>query len=137
MDKACITKVGSIAHELGHVVGLFHEHIRSDRDQFIEMHFDNIKSNRISDYTQLTTTFTYSSTPYDLGSIMHYAPINGDSKVVNTSVFTLRGGVVFSGTIGQRECLSYFDIEATNSLYNCNMPCEFMRSMYDTHMYCW
>ena len=62
-----------IAHELGHVLGFFHEHQRWDRDQHIAVHFENIKQGRSSDYDPIArTNWILSSTPYDFHSIMHY-----------------------------------------------------------------
>jgi len=61
------------AHELGHALGLFHEHARWDRDQFITVHYENIKPGREGDYDWIPqTNWLVSSTPYDYFSIMHY-----------------------------------------------------------------
>jgi len=62
-----------IAHELGHVLGFFHEHQRWDRDNFITVHYENIKPGRSSDYDWIPrTNWVINSTPYDYRSIMHY-----------------------------------------------------------------
>ena len=61
------------AHELGHVIGFFHEHSRWDRDEFVTIHYENIKPGRASDYDWVPrTNWIVSSTPYDYRSIMHY-----------------------------------------------------------------
>ena len=61
------------AHELGHVLGFFHEHQRWDRDQFITVHYDSIKPGRAPDYDWIArTNWLVSSLPYDYHSIMHY-----------------------------------------------------------------
>jgi Astacin (Peptidase family M12A) len=60
-------------HELGHVLGFFHEHERWDRDQFVTIHYDNIKAGRAEDYDWIArTNWLVSSLPYDYRSIMHY-----------------------------------------------------------------
>lgn len=60
-------------HELGHVLGFFHEHARWDRDQFITVHYENIKSGRASDYDWIPqTNWLVRTTAYDFKSIMHY-----------------------------------------------------------------
>ena len=60
-------------HELGHVLGFFHEHERWDRDQFITVHYENIKPGRAEDYDWIArTNWLVSTLPYDYHSIMHY-----------------------------------------------------------------
>jgi hypothetical protein len=62
-----------IVHELGHVLGFFHEHQRWDRDDHITVHYENIKPGRAPDYDWISrTNWLVSSTPYDFRSIMHY-----------------------------------------------------------------
>jgi hypothetical protein len=61
------------AHELGHVLGFNHEHQRWDRDQFITIHYENIKPGRAPDYDWIAkTNWLVTSLPYDYRSIMHY-----------------------------------------------------------------
>jgi hypothetical protein len=61
------------AHELGHALGFFHEHERWDRDQFVTIHYENIKPGRASDHDWIPkTNWVVSSLPYDYHSIMHY-----------------------------------------------------------------
>ena len=60
-------------HELGHVLGFFHEHSRWDRDEYLTVHYEHIKPGRQSDYDWIPkTNWLVSSTPYDYRSIMHY-----------------------------------------------------------------
>lgn len=61
------------AHELGHVLGFQHEHQRWDRDEYLTVHFENIKPGRAHDYDQIAkTNWLVTSLPYDYKSIMHY-----------------------------------------------------------------
>lgn len=60
-------------HELGHVLGFFHEHARWDRDDYVTIHYEHIKPGRESDYNWVPrTNWIVSSTAYDYRSIMHY-----------------------------------------------------------------
>ncbi len=61
------------AHELGHVLGFFHEHQRWDRDWFVTIHYENIKEGRAHDYDWIPRAdWITDATPYDYRSIMHY-----------------------------------------------------------------
>ena len=61
------------AHELGHVLGFFHEHQRWDRDRFVTIHYENIKEGREHDYDWIPRTYWITDkTSYDYRSIMHY-----------------------------------------------------------------
>jgi hypothetical protein len=61
------------AHELGHVLGFFHEHERWDRDRYVTIHYENIKSGRAADYDWIPkTNWLVTALPYDYRSIMHY-----------------------------------------------------------------
>ena len=61
------------AHELGHVLGFFHEHQRWDRDRFVTIHYENIKEGRGHDYDWIPrTSWITDATTYDYRSIMHY-----------------------------------------------------------------
>jgi hypothetical protein len=61
------------AHELGHVLGFFHEHERWDRDKYVTIHYENIKPGRAPDYDWISkTNWLVTTLPYDYRSIMHY-----------------------------------------------------------------
>ncbi len=61
------------AHELGHVLGFFHEHQRWDRDRFVRIRYENIKPGRAHDYDWIARAdWITDATSYDYRSIMHY-----------------------------------------------------------------
>ena len=65
-----------IAHELGHVLGLYHEHSRPDRDLHVRVHAENIVESSMASFARLDPQdIDIESTPYDLDSIMHYGPL--------------------------------------------------------------
>ena len=108
-----------IAHELGHVIGFLHEHLRHDRGTYIQINMDNINRIWKGDYEEVDASYSYVNTIYDPGSIMHYPPYNNDTINRSMPAFTIHKHVRYSGEIGQRKCLSQTDIEATNRMYNC------------------
>ena len=57
------------AHEIGHTLGVDHEHQRSDRDKYITVHYENCVGNEGS-YTLISDTDNHRE--YDFESIMHY-----------------------------------------------------------------
>ena len=73
LDKGCFF-IGSILHELMHAVGFWHEQSRADRDEYVEVKWDNIiegYKHAFKKYT-LGTEITHLGAPYDYCSIMHY-----------------------------------------------------------------
>ena len=65
----CAFNVRSIYHEFGHVLGLHHEHQRSDRDNFLAVDLNAMTP----DLRQWWQKYTFPLVgPYDLLSVMHY-----------------------------------------------------------------
>ncbi|KAK6047603.1 astacin [Cooperia oncophora] len=62
-----------VLHELMHVIGLWHEHMRADRDKYIKVLYHNIPENYWSQFEKVTSyeATTY-NVPYDYKSVMHY-----------------------------------------------------------------
>jgi hypothetical protein len=68
-----VAKWGSVGHEIGHALGLIHEHQRPDRTMHVIILANNIEESLTSDFDSIPTSFiTTYGIPYDLGSIMHY-----------------------------------------------------------------
>jgi hypothetical protein len=106
---------GNVIHEIGHVVGLWHEQSRKDRDKYIRVNFDRIKPDSRSNFDQHIND-GIDLGPYDFGSIMHYSrtafSVDGASPTIEPLV-PVPPGVV----IGQRVGLSRGDIESVAQLY--------------------
>ena len=63
-------QIGTVAHEIGHALGMFHEQSRSDRDMYVEVIPENIEPGYEHNF-DLTSTNNY-NTPYNFYSMMHY-----------------------------------------------------------------
>jgi len=69
LSSRCST--GNAIHEIGHALGLFHEHSRDDRNGFIEVLWDNIRSGKLHNFGYMNTNANDVGA-YDYGSVMHY-----------------------------------------------------------------
>ena len=104
-------KAGNILHEIGHTVGLLHEHVRSDRDAYIEVLWENIEPGKDHNFIQ-QLNFSNDLSEYDYQSIMHYGE-RFFSKNGQPTLQPLANDV----RIGQRETLSQGDIQTVAEMY--------------------
>jgi hypothetical protein len=110
ISSACT--IGAVIHEIGHVVGLFHEQSRGDRDSWINITFPNISLSGLFNFMQRlygANDLGY----YGYNSIMHYSSsafsVNGKDTIE-----TIPRGI----PIGQRTGLDISDIAAVRKMYN-------------------
>jgi len=76
-------RFNTIVHEMGHAVGMWHTQSRSDRDNWVVVHFENIRDGTEGNFQK------YENKPlcggYDCSSAMHYHPFsfskNGEKTI--------------------------------------------------------
>ena len=101
LGSPCATFINTVYHELGHSIGLHHEHQRADRDSYVTVVFDPAIPSSNTNYRKLTFPLIG---PYDLLSIMHYAPSPAITSVAPVSA-PLQPGGSRTGTLGDgSEC---------------------------------
>lgn len=113
----CVKKPGAVKHEMFHVLGLFHEHSRPDRDDYIEILWDNIDPVYYPNFYK--TDYIFSSAfglPYDYDSLMHY-PSNAFAKKGKNVTIVSKDGR--NQILGQLEEPTYFDYEKIRRMYKC------------------
>jgi len=105
---------GSVIHELGHAIGLFHEHTRTDRENFITVQWENILDAKDFNF-DIMDVGADDLGSYDYDSIMHYGATffsrNGQPTILTPD------GI----NVGQREALSQVDLESVNAMYGTDL----------------
>ncbi|XP_013389361.1 protein SpAN-like isoform X2 [Lingula anatina] len=109
--------VGSVIHELGHIVGLHHEHSRKDRNKYIKVNFKNVRENAMLNFMMMEGVETLAE--YDVGSIMHYGTY--DFSRNSEPTIEVRDQAL-SFLAGNRRGLSYYDIKSLSKAYRCTGP---------------
>lgn len=109
---------GVIIHELGHVIGFWHEHSRPDRDQFVKILRENVIPEKLENF-DIKTAIEIDSLgeQYDYESVMHYR-----KKTFSRNGLDTMNTTVLGAKIGQRRGLSPGDVAQTRLLYNCPKP---------------
>ena len=97
-------------HELGHAIGFYHEHNRPDRDDYVDIKYDNVAVGARSQFDKSSES-NLLDLGYDHASIMHYSK----STFSSNNLDTIKASVPF----GNAEELSPLDIAKTNALYSC------------------
>lgn len=108
--------VGGVMHEIGHLIGFEHEHTRNDRDQYIQIHWENIDASKTHNF-DFAPSGTQLIGEYDYASIMHYGSLNFSNNGLPT-ISRLDG---LNGEIGQRRRLSEGDLQAVQTLYSADL----------------
>uniref|UniRef100_A0A0K0FES4 Metalloendopeptidase n=1 Tax=Strongyloides venezuelensis TaxID=75913 RepID=A0A0K0FES4_STRVS len=122
----CSNGKGYVLHEVGHALGLLHEHCRTDRDKFVTINFNNIQTglNYNFEFPKSSYYKNY-STHYDYGSIMHYSSYEfayySWKKVLSSKIHT-----EYDKMMGQRSYMTFNDYKKINLLYcsKCNKTGE-------------
>ncbi|KAH3800018.1 hypothetical protein DPMN_153643, partial [Dreissena polymorpha] len=112
----------SILHELGHAIGLYHEHSRPDRDKFVFVHYNNITKNMSHEFDKIDPReYVNFNKPYDYRSIMHYSK---RAFAANPNGITLETiDEDYADIIGKATVLSFYDVMLVNAMYNCSEDC--------------
>ncbi|XP_063295425.1 embryonic protein UVS.2-like [Pelobates fuscus] len=123
---SCMSK-GTIQHELEHNLGFFHEHSRSDRDDFVTIMTEFISPDQIINFNKSQTNNL--GLEYDYGSVMHY-PGNAFSNTSGKNTIVPKPNP--SVPIGQRDGVSPLDVSKINRLYQCDVCATLLNTINGT-----
>ncbi|EDV93120.1 dorsal-ventral patterning protein tolloid [Drosophila grimshawi] len=113
-------KFGIVVHELGHVVGFWHEHTRPDRKNHVVIERNNIMKGQDYNFNMLSDDEVDSlGMAYDYDSIMHYARNTFSKGTYLDTILPIEVKGRKRPEIGQRLRLSQGDIAQANLLYKC------------------
>lgn len=110
---------GTIAHELMHAVGFYHQQNRSDRDEYLDIFWDNIAHNKQNQFYKMAPQENRLVNEFDYDSIMLYGPQTFGKNFETATMKAKRKGVVLKEII-EKQGLSSSDISSINKLYNCS-----------------
>jgi Astacin (Peptidase family M12A)/Divergent InlB B-repeat domain len=107
--------VGTVLHEMGHTIGLWHEQSRPDRNTYISVNYGSLIKGSISNFNQ---TFDNAQTPtlFDYASIMEY-PALSFSRNGGPAIESIPAGIPLSNLTGYTAA----DIDGIERLYS-NAP---------------
>lgn len=118
----CVKK-GFVIHEMLHAAGFYHQQSAADRDEFVEIKWENIEYEHASNFRKYnSSTVTDFSLGYDYESIMHYSS-KAFSKNGKETIISKNKNIT---KLGQREGFTEKDILKLNRMYegSCNKPNE-------------
>jgi len=116
-----------VAHEIGHALGLMHEHQRSDRNTYVTINTAYIQPGAGGNFNLQSTT-NYGN--YDFDSVMHYdqcafstdCPAGTSCACTHPTITVLPPNQSWQTQIGQIDHLSYFDQRGMALRYGCLTP---------------
>lgn len=103
---------GNAIHEIGHAIGMLHEQNAPDREEYVEIRWENIEEKAKPNFRRATWQQAGRIGPYDYGSIMHYGTHFFSKNGLPTIIPKI------NVEIGQRNGLSQLDIQGVNALYS-------------------
>ncbi len=102
----------SVPHEIGHALGLIHEHQRPDRDQYIVIDWTNVSASIDRSAFEIIPIQSELG-PYDFESVMHYpSPTSGGPFLRPQPAYSN-----FAGTMGRSLAPTALDYQSVRSLY--------------------
>ncbi|XP_052783984.1 zinc metalloproteinase nas-15-like isoform X2 [Mya arenaria] len=125
LDKNGCRFKGLYLHEIGHAIGLVHEHQLPNRDEYIEILYQNVEpSMRIWFNKYSSQEVDQMKVPYEYSSVMHYGitafAADGKSQTIRSKQTDKEKNI---GRVYRKE-LSFTDVKIVNLMYQCAKKCD-------------
>ncbi|XP_070578756.1 blastula protease 10-like [Ptychodera flava] len=122
LQKVACQSEGVALHEIGHTIGLMHEHVRHDRDGFVSINEENIQPGTEGNFVK-RDPLANGAIPfyYDVCSVMHY---NSRAFSTNGQPTIVANHSDYQAIMGKQLGLTHFDHEMVNFMYSCNAHCN-------------
>uniref|UniRef100_A0A3Q0KFI6 Metalloendopeptidase n=1 Tax=Schistosoma mansoni TaxID=6183 RepID=A0A3Q0KFI6_SCHMA len=123
LGPTCRT-VGQILHELLHALGVMHEIMRPDRDQYVILHEENIDKSYLEEFKKIKEHQSIlTNRKFDFQSISLYDPFTftSNGNPVWEPIINLDDVPLFSIS---EKYLSFEDTVGLNRLYKCDRSCS-------------
>lgn len=116
LGPSCLN-FGTILHELLHALGFFHEHTRPDRDNYLEIYYENIQFDKLANFDRISPRHYRMVTEFDYESIMIYGERAFSSNGLQTMLPIEPFQFITNPQYKHR--LSVSDIYALRKYYSC------------------
>ncbi|CAG2172926.1 unnamed protein product [Oppiella nova] len=106
--------IGSAMHEILHALGFYHEHMRSDRDNYLTIHWNNIENGMADQFTKVSNSKNKLYTKFDYNSIMIYGAKAFSKNGKNTMTPKQKGARIIESHYKRN--LSPLDVQTLNAI---------------------
>lgn len=116
LGQSCFT-FGVLVHELMHTLGFYHEHCRPDRDDYLDVFYENIQESKRQNFAVIPSKNYRMVTYFDYDSIMIY----GETAFSKNGYLTMRARDSYYRLTNpdKKNHLSSSDIYALRFHYHC------------------